>query len=284
MEHYKTDQIRKDFPILQSSINGKPLVYLDNGATTQKPNQVIEAMVQYYSLHNANVHRGVHTLSQKATELFDAARASVQKFINAASASEIIFTKGTTDSINLLAEACDGIFLNAGDEILISEMEHHSNIVPWQRLCQKRGLKLKAIPVDEKGELILNQIDELINERTKWVSLVHVSNTLGTINPIRNIIEKAHQKGALVSIDGAQAVSHLSVDVQALDCDFYSFSGHKLYGPTGIGVLYGKSHLLDQMQPYQSGGGMIKTVIWMKQFMRMFHKNLRQELPILKEP
>ncbi len=252
--------IRKDFPILNAKVNGKSLVYLDNGATTQKPQVVIDTISNYYRTQNANVHRGVHSLSQTATLLYDAARATIQKHLNAAKSEEIIFTKGTTDSINLLASAFEKNFICTGDEIIISEMEHHSNIVPWQILCEKKGAILKVIPVKDSGELDIDVYKKLFTSRTKFVAVTHVSNTLGTVNPVKEMIAFAHANGAWVGLDGAQAVPHMKVDVQDLDCDFYSFSGHKLFGPTGIGVLYGKEKLLRQLPPYQSGGGMIKTV------------------------
>ena len=252
--------IRKDFPLLNVNVNGKKLVYLDNGATTQKPQVVIDAILNYYSSQNANVHRGVHSLSQTATLLYDAARTTIQKQLNAAHAEEIIFTKGTTDSINLLASTFEKNFINANDEIIISEMEHHSNIVPWQILCEKKGAVLKVVPVTDAGEIMLDDYKKLFNSNTKFVSITHVSNTLGTVNPARKMIEFAHQKGVLVCLDGAQAVPHMTVDVQELDCDFYAFSGHKLFGPTGVGILFGKKKLLQKLPPYQSGGGMIKTV------------------------
>ena len=264
MKDFDVLNIRKDFPILQTLVNGKPLVYLDNGATAQKPQVVIDAISNYYSFQNANVHRGVHSLSQTATLLYDSARTIIQKHLNAEKAEEIIFTKGTTDSINLLAASFEKEFIKAGDEIIISEMEHHSNIVPWQILCEKRTASLKVIPVNDAGELILEEYKKLFNKNTKFVAVTHVSNTLGTVNPVKEMIAFAHERGVLVGLDGAQAVPHMKVDVQDLDCDFYSFSGHKLFGPTGIGVLYGKEKWLTKMPPYQSGGGMIKTVTLQK--------------------
>lgn len=251
---------RADFPILETHVHGKVLVYLDNAATTQKPLAVIEAESGYYCHYNANVHRGIHALSQRATDAFEAARAKVQRLINAASSNEIIFVRGTTDAINLVAQSYGRSRIKAGDEIILSQMEHHSNIVPWQLLCQQTGASLRIIPVDDSGELQMEAFYALLNERTRLVAVAHVSNTLGTINPVRRIIEYAHAHNVPVLLDGAQAIAHLSVDVQALDCDFYAFSGHKLYGPTGVGVLYGKATLLDAMPPYQGGGDMIRTV------------------------
>ncbi len=257
---FDAKRIRMDFPLLQQKINGKPLIYLDNGATSQKPQQVIDAIINYYKTENANVHRGVHTLSQQATFAFDEARSTVQKHLNAALPAEIIFTKGTTDSINLLASVLEGDFVSSGDEVCVSELEHHSNIVPWQILCEKTGAELKVIPITPLGELDLDVARKLIGPKTKLLALTHVSNSLGTIVPVKELIEMAKVVGALTAIDGAQAVPHLQVDVQALDCDFYSFSGHKLFGPTGIGILYGKEKWLKQLRTYQGGGGMIKTV------------------------
>lgn len=254
------EKIRKDFPILSERIYGKQLVYLDNGATTQKPLQVIDAVNNYYKEYNSNVHRGVHYLSQKATDGHEAARRKVASFINAAHDYEIIFTRGTTESINLVAYSFCKQFVQAGDEIIISEMEHHSNIVPWQIACEDRGAVLKYIPIDEKGQLQLAQLDTLITERTKLIALTWVSNSLGTINPVEEIIAKAHARNVPVLLDAAQAIQHTHVDVQALDVDFLVFSGHKVYAPTGIGVLYGKEKWLDAMPPYQGGGSMIKTV------------------------
>lgn len=251
---------RADFPILETNVHGKELVYLDNAATTQKPLAVIEAESEYYRHYNANVHRGIHALSQRATDAFEAARAKVQRLINAASSDEIIFVRGTTDAINLVAQSYGRSRIKAGCEIILSQMEHHSNIVPWQLLCQQTGASLRIIPVDDSGELQMEAFYALLNERTRLVALAHVSNTLGTINPVRRIIEYAHAHNVPVLLDGAQAIAHLPVDVQALDCDFYAFSGHKLYGPTGVGVLYGKAALLDAMPPYQGGGDMIRTV------------------------
>ncbi|GAB2776319.1 cysteine desulfurase [Rhabdobacter roseus] len=264
-------KIRRDFPILNETINGKPLVYLDNAATTQKPRQVLDALTGYYEHYNANIHRGIHHLAEKATSAFEASRRRIQAFLNARLSEEIIFTYGSTDGINLVAQAYGRAFLKAGDEIIISTMEHHSNIVPWQMLCEEKGCILKVIPISEEGELRMEEYEKLLSERTKFVSVVHVSNALGTINPVAQIVEKAHAVGAKVLLDGAQASSHLSIDVQALDCDFYVFSLHKLYGPTGMGVLYGKKELLDAMPPYRGGGEMIKEVT--------FEKTTYNELP-----
>ena len=241
-------------------MNGKPLVYLDNGATTQKPQIVIDTLREYYEQDNANVHRGVHTLSARATDAYEGARTKVKNFINAASEKEIIFTRGTTDSINLVASSYGHANIGQGDEILVTAMEHHSNIVPWQMLCQRTGATLKVIPINQRGELLFDEFKQLISERTKLLAIVHVSNALGTINPIEEMITIAHQNGVPVLVDGAQAIAHISVDVQKLDIDFYAFSGHKMFGPTGIGVLYGKQALLDAMPPYQGGGDMISVV------------------------
>lgn len=256
----QAQQWRADFPILNTLAHGKPLVYLDNAATTQKPLAVIEAEIRYYQHDNANVHRGIHALSQRATEAFEAARAKVQHFINAARPDEIIFVRGTTEAINLVAQSYGRSRFKEGDEIILSAMEHHSNIVPWQILCQQTGARLRIIPVSDTGELIMEAYEALLNPRTRLVAITHVSNTLGTINPVKAIIERAHAHDVPVLLDGAQAIAHLPVDVQALDCDFYAFSGHKLFGPTGIGVLYGKAALLDMMPPYHGGGDMIRSV------------------------
>ncbi|MBL1432208.1 MAG: cysteine desulfurase [Gammaproteobacteria bacterium] len=253
-------QFRQDFPILKQDVNGKPLVYLGNGATTQKPQIVIDTLREYYEQDNANVHRGVHTLSARATDAYEGARTKVKNFINAASEKEIIFTRGTTDSINLVASSYGHANIGQGDEILVTAMEHHSNIVPWQMLCQRTGATLKVIPINQRGELLFDEFKQLISERTKLLAIVHVSNALGTINPIEEMITIAHQNGVPVLVDGAQAIAHISVDVQKLDIDFYAFSGHKMFGPTGIGVLYGKQALLDAMPPYQGGGDMISVV------------------------
>ncbi|NLH59963.1 MAG: cysteine desulfurase [Ignavibacteriales bacterium] len=257
-------KIREDFPILQTLVHNKPLVYFDNAATTHKPKAVIDKVAEYYLETNSNIHRGVHLLSQKATSEYEAAREKVLKFINAKKLSEIIFTKGTTDSINLVASSFGRAFIKEGDEILISYMEHHSNIVPWQILCETTGAKLKVIPINDDGELIMEEYEKLLSPRTKLVSIVHISNSLGTINPVKKIAEIAHEKDIPVLIDGAQGIQHSKVDVQDLDCDFYVFSGHKLYGPTGVGVLYGKQRLLEQMPPYQGGGDMISKVTFEK--------------------
>lgn len=253
-------KIREEFPILKREVNGKPLVYLDNAASSQKPQQVIDAINHYYSYYNANVHRGVHTLSQEGTNAFEASRRIVKEFINASKIEEVIFTKGTTNSINLLAYSWGRKFIKEGDEIIISTMEHHSNIVPWQILCEEKKAKLKVIPINEQGELIWDEFLKLLSDKTKFISIVHISNALGTINPVEDIIKEAHQRNILVHVDGAQAAPHHQIDVQALDCDFYSFSGHKMCGPTGIGVLYGKEKWLDEMPPFEGGGEMIKTV------------------------
>ena len=257
------NKIRTDFPILSQKVNGKPLVYFDNGATSQKPQVVIDAIATYYEEINANIHRGVHTLSQLATDAYEASRAKIQKHINAKFPHEIIFTSGTTHGINLVTNGFASI-LKSGDEVLVSAMEHHSNIVPWQMLCEKTGATLRVIPMNEKGELILSAYDELVSEKTKIVTVNHISNALGTINPIKYMIDKAHEVGAAILIDGAQAVSHLKPDVQDLDCDFYVFSGHKMFGPTGTGILYGKESWLNKLPPYQGGGEMIKEVTFEK--------------------
>ncbi len=256
--------IRADFPILAERINGKPLVYLDNAATSQKPRVVLDAIANYYEHMNANIHRGVHTLSVRATEAHDAARLTVKQFINAADTREIIFVRGATEAINLVAQTYGRKHVGAGDEVLITAMEHHSNIVPWQILCEEKGAHLKVAPIDNRGELLLDEFAKLIGPRTKIVAVTQVSNALGTVLPLREMIELAHHQGVPVLVDGAQAVPHFSVDVQALDADFYAFSGHKVYGPTGIGVLYGKRALLDAMPPYQGGGDMIRSVTFEK--------------------
>lgn len=256
--------LETQFPILKRQVHGRPLVYLDNAATTQKPLSVLEAERQYYELHNANIHRGVHLLSQEATDAFEGARAKVQAFIHARHAEEIIFTRGTTESINLVAQTWGRSQLKAGDEVLVSAMEHHANIVPWQMVCEATGAILKVLPMDEQGVLLMDQLPLLLSARTRMVAVTQVSNALGTINPVAEMIRQAHAVGALVLVDGAQAVSHLGVDVAQLDCDFYAFSGHKLYGPTGIGVLYGKKELLNAMPPWQGGGDMIRTVSFEK--------------------
>jgi cysteine desulfurase/selenocysteine lyase len=253
-------RIREDFPVLHQMVNGKPLVYLDNAATTQKPQAVIDALVRYYSADNSNVHRGVHTLSQRATEDYDSGRSKARQFLNAASDEEIIFVKGTTDGINLVAQSYARQHLGEGDEIIISTMEHHSNIIPWQVLCQEKGAHLRVIPISDAGELLMDEYESMLSSRTKLVAITHVSNVLGTVNPIKQIVEMAHSQGVPVLVDGAQATPHMPVDVQKLGCDFYVFSGHKIYGPTGIGVLYGKTELLEAMPPYQLGSDMIKSV------------------------
>jgi len=255
---------REDFPILHQDVHGKPLVYLDNAATSQKPRAVLEALDHYYQYDNANIHRGVHTLSERATAAFEGARDKIKAFLNAADRREIVYVRGATEAINLVAQSYARPRLKAGDEILITEMEHHSNIVPWQLVCQQTGATLKVVPIDEAGELQLDQFNRLLSERTRLVGLVHVSNALGTVNPVAEMIAAAHARGAAVLVDGAQAVPHLAVDVQALDCEFYVFSGHKLYGPTGIGALYGKAALLEEMPPWQGGGDMIRTVSFTK--------------------
>lgn len=258
------EQIRAQFPILDQQINGKPLVYLDNAASSQKPLAVINAISNYYKTSHANVHRGVHTLSQKATDQFESARKDVQRFLNAKHGHEIIFTSGATDSINLVSQTWAKKYLNQGDEVVISHLEHHSNIVPWQMVCEEKGATLKIIPVDENGEIIVSAYKELLSSSTKIVALNHISNTLGVINPIEEIIEAAHEAGAIVCVDGAQAAPHMKIDVQALDVDFYSISAHKMYGPTGIGVLYGKEDLLNDAPPWRGGGEMIETVTFEK--------------------
>ena len=257
---YDIDAIRADFPILGRQVYGKPLVYLDNGATTQKPRTVVDAITEEYYSVNANVHRGVHFLSQEATKLHEASRERVRSFINAASASEIIFTRGTTEALNLLASSFGEAFLHEGDEVIVSTMEHHSNIVPWQLLELRKGIRLRVIPITDKGEICMDEYVKLFNERTRLVSVTHVSNVLGTVNPIGEMIRIAHEHDVPFAVDGAQGVPHIKVDVQALDADFYAFSAHKIYGPTGIGVLYGKEQWLDRMPPYQGGGEMIQTV------------------------
>jgi cysteine desulfurase/selenocysteine lyase len=257
-------RLRRDFPILARKVHGKPLVYLDNAATSQKPRQVIQALDHYYSAVNANVHRGVHFLSESATEAYEGAREKIRRFVNAEHRHEIIFVRGTTEAINLVAQSYGRSALEEGDEILISAMEHHSNIVPWQILCEQTGAKLCVVPINDDGELLLDEYERLLGPRTRLVAIVHVSNALGTINPVREVIARAHARGVPVLLDGAQAVPHLGVDVRALDCDFYAFSGHKMFGPTGIGALYGKSALLDAMPPYQGGGDMIRLVTFEK--------------------
>jgi cysteine desulfurase/selenocysteine lyase len=262
---------KKDFPILEREVNGRPLVYLDNAATMQKPKQVIDALSRVYQEYNSNIHRGTHFLSNVCTEEFEKSRVKIQDFINAQNSYEIIFTRGTTESINLVANTFGDRFLSEGDEVIISELEHHSNIVPWQLLLERKGIKLRVIPISDSGELIIDEYHKLLNDRTKLVSVAHVSNALGTINPVREVIEAAHAKNIPVLIDGAQAVHHFPVDVKELDVDFYVFSGHKLYGPTGIGVLYGKEKYLNEMPPWHGGGEMIKSVT--------FEKTTYNELP-----
>ena len=258
------NNIRADFPILERKVNGHPLVYLDNGASSQKPKAVIDAISEYYTHDHSNIHRGVHTLSGNATEQYELVREKVRNLVNAAHAHEIIFTRGTTESINLLAYSIGKGLIEEDDEIIVTELEHHSNIVPWQLLCEERGAKLKVVPVDDNGNPDLGSYNTLLTNKTKVVSVAHVSNTLGTVLPLKEIINSAHEKGALVVIDGAQAVPHMRVDLQDLDCDFYCFSSHKMFGPTGMGVLYGKQHLLDELPPYHGGGNMISSVTFEK--------------------
>jgi cysteine desulfurase/selenocysteine lyase len=258
------EKIRADFPILAEQIHGKKLVYLDNAATSQKPKVVIDAITWYYEHDNANIHRGVHTLSVRATEAHDAARRTVKRFVNAGDIREVIFVRGATEAINLVAQTYGRVHIGAGDEVLITAMEHHSNIVPWQILCEEKGAHLKVAPINDRGELRLDEFEKLIGPRTRIVAVTQVSNALGTVNPLSEMIEMAHRRGVPVLVDGAQAVPHFAVDVQALDCDFYAFSGHKVYGPTGIGVLYGKAALLNAMPPYQGGGDMISSVTFEK--------------------
>jgi cysteine desulfurase/selenocysteine lyase len=257
---YDVAAIRRQFPVLSREVKGKKLIYLDNAATSQKPQVVLDALIRYYTDFNANIHRGIHTLAEEATAAFELTRDAIQRFLNAASREEIIFTKGTTESINLVAYTWGRQNIKAGDEIIISSMEHHSNIVPWLMLCEEKGAVLKVIPINDDGELLMDEFKNLITERTKLVSVVHVSNALGTINPVKEIIKIAHEAGAVVLVDGAQSTVHLDIDVTDLDCDFFAFSGHKLYGPTGIGALYGKRDLLLGMPPFQGGGEMIKEV------------------------
>ncbi len=270
--NYNINSIRSDFPILEQKIAGKPLIYLDNGATTQKPKQVIDSISKFYSEINGNIHRGVHQLSQFSTDAYEEARQKVRDFINAKSETEVIFTRGTTESINLIAHSFGRRYIHRDDEIIISEMEHHSNIVPWQMLCEQVGAKLRVIPFDKNGELCMDDFRNMLSNKTKLVAITHISNSLGTVNPIREVIDLAHKAGAAILIDGAQAVQHTTVDVSELNCDFYVFSGHKMYAPTGIGVLYGKKSWLDEMPPYQGGGDMIDTVT--------FKKTTYAELPL----
>lgn len=268
---FDVTKIREDFPILSRKVYDRPLVYLDNGATTQKPLCVLDAMREEYLNVNANVHRGVHYLSQQATDLHELAREKVRKFINAGSVNEIIFTRGTTESLNLVVSSfCDG-FMSEGDEVIVSVMEHHSNIVPWQLQAARKGISLRVIPMNDKGELLLDEYEKLFTERTKIVSVTHVSNVLGTVNPVKEIVRIAHEHGVPVMVDGAQSTPHFAVDVQDIDCDFFAFSGHKMYGPTGVGVLYGKEDWLDRMPPYQGGGEMIESV--------SFEKTVFEHLP-----
>ena len=268
---FDVQRIREDFPILKQIINGKPLVYLDNAATSQKPRAVIDAMNRYYMEENSNIHRGVHYLSELATQSYEAARIKIQKHINAAHPQEVIFVRGTTEAINLVSHSYGRYNFKAGDEIIISAMEHHSNIVPWQLLRDEKDIAIRIIPINDKGELFIDKYEKMFNERTKLVAVVHVSNVLGTINPVKEMIEIAHRNSVPVLVDGAQAVPHMLVDVQDLDCDFYAFSGHKMYGPTGVGVLFGKLNLLEAMPPYQSGGDMIRSV--------SFEKTIYNDLP-----
>lgn len=257
---FNIQKIREQFPILHQEINGKPLVYFDNAATNQKPQAVIDALTHYYQNFNANVHRGIHTLGERATTALEETRSTVHQFINTAEPEEVIFTRGTTEGINLVASTYGRIHVKEGDEIIISHMEHHSNIVPWQMLCQEKGATLKVIPISDTGELVMGAFEALLTDKTKIVAITYVSNTLGTINPLKEIVEKAHKKGAVVVVDGAQAAPHCNIDVQTLDCDFFAFSAHKAYGPTGVGVLYGKRALLESIPPYQGGGEMIDKV------------------------
>ena len=268
---FDAERVRADFPVLQQQVNGRPLVYLDNGATSQKPQAVIDELVRYYSTENANVHRGVHTLSQNATEDYEGARTKVKRLLNAADDHEIVFTRGTTDSINMVAQSFGKQNLGPGDEVIVSNMEHHSNIVPWQMLREEKGVVLRVVPIDESGDLLMDEYERMLSPRTKLVSITHVSNALGTILPVEQIIGMAHAQGIPVMLDGAQAVPHMAVDMQKLDCDFYVFSGHKLFGPTGIGVLYGKAELLETMPPVQGGGDMIKSVT--------FERTIYNDLP-----
>ncbi|MBK7257442.1 MAG: cysteine desulfurase [Ignavibacteriae bacterium] len=255
---------RHHFPLLRQSVNGKPLVYFDNAATSQKPQAVIDAMMRYYEAENSNIHRGVHYLSERATQSYEGVRVKVQTFMNAADTKELVFVRGTTEAVNLVAHSFGRAFVREGDEILISGMEHHSNIVPWQMLCDERGAKLKVIPITDAGELQMDAIPALLGAKTKLMAITHVSNALGTVNPVKELVRMAHEKGIPVLVDGAQAVPHVRVDVQDLDCDFYVFSAHKMFGPTGVGILYGKKKWLDQMPPYQGGGDMIRSVTFEK--------------------
>ncbi len=258
------ETLREDFPVLKQTVHGKPLVYLDSAATAQKPSVVVDAIRRFYEVDCANIHRGVHELSQRSTTAYEETRANVRRFLHAKSTEELIFVRGTTEGVNLVSSSWGRKFVNVGDEIVISAMEHHSNIVPWQMLCEEKGATLRVIPMNDRGELLLDEYEKLLNPRTRLVAVTHVSNVLGTINPVRQIVDMAHSAGALVLIDGAQAVSHMKVDVQALNADFYTLSGHKVFGPTGIGILYGKSKLLNVMAPFQGGGDMIKMVTFAK--------------------
>ncbi len=261
---FDVSRIRNDFPILAQQVHGKPLVYLDNAATSQKPQSVLDALNRYYTTENSNIHRGIHYLSEQATADYEESRSKIRRLVNASDDREIIFVRGTTEGINLVASSYGRANVGEGDEVIISAMEHHSNIVPWQILCQERGAHLRVVPMNDDGELLVDEYERLLGPRTRLVSMVHVSNSLGTINPIRRVIEMAHSRGVPVLVDGAQSAPHMNVDVQDLDCDFFAFSGHKLYGPTGIGVLYGKADLLESMPPYQGGGDMIKSVSFEK--------------------
>ena len=261
---FDVKRVRKDFPALQQLVHGKPLAYLDNAATTQKPRQVIDRLVHYYSADNANIHRGVHELAERATRQHEESRIKVQRWIHAADAHEIVFVRGATEGLNLVAQTYGRQNVHSGEEVIISALEHHSNIVPWQMLCEEKGAKLRVAPINDRGELIFDEFVKLLGPKTRLVAAVHVSNVLGTINPVRQMIEEAHSRNIPVLLDGAQAVPHLTVDVQALECDFYTFSAHKLYAPTGVGVLYGKADLLDSMPPYQGGGDMISSVTFEK--------------------
>ncbi|MGA3287690.1 MAG: cysteine desulfurase [Bacteroidota bacterium] len=264
IDTFPVEKIRPDFPILASRVHGKPLVYLDNAASTQKPASVIEAIQHYYTAEHSNVHRGVHYLSELATQKYEAARVKVQKFLNAGSEREIIFVRGATEAINLVAATYGKMKLKSGDEVLITGLEHHSNIVPWQMICEEKGANLRVVPIDDNGDIVLDEFNRLLSGKTKIVAISHISNALGTVNPVKQMIEVAHRKGVPVLIDGAQAVPHLRVDVRDLDADFYVFSSHKVFGPTGIGILYGKTQLLESMPPYQGGGDMIKSVTFEK--------------------
>ncbi|MEK6572144.1 MAG: aminotransferase class V-fold PLP-dependent enzyme, partial [Bacteroidota bacterium] len=269
---FDVDRIREDFPILKQQVRGRPLVYLDNAATSQKPRIVIDTMTKYYTAENSNVHRGVHYLSDKATQAYEAARTKVQQYLNAAHPEEIIFVRGTTEGINLVAQSYGRTHVMKGDQVVISAIEHHSNIVPWQMLCEEKGATLRVIPINDNGDILLEEYEKLLSEKTKLVALTHVSNSIGTINPVKQMTAIAHSRDIPVLIDGGQAVPHLRVDVRDLDCDFYVFSGHKAFGPTGISVLYGKAKLLDGMPPYQGGADMIKPVT--------FEKTIYNDLPL----